>query len=162
MTTPNGYNIRFKNDPKIEQFFKDISGSDTVSFMGFTCYYFREMDKIDPQYLYKFHDSRGLYYNNRLSLSILSIRGSSTMNITLSVNGLMNIQKWESEFNNEVRKFVNDVILPYYRVKKYCEFKGNQLILGQVINKEKFSRHWHGYYKNYKKSILDYCEGITC
>jgi hypothetical protein len=162
LSTSNGYEIRFKNDPKIEQFFKEISQGNTYSYMGYNCYIFTDMDKINPDYYYQFRDQRSLYNGDNIILSILSVNRSSIITIPIGINGLINIQKWESDFNNEVRKFVNEVIIPYYRVKKYCEFKGNQLVNGQVINKEQFSRFWYGFYKNYKKSILDYCEGIKC
>lgn len=154
---PEGYEITFTNDPIIEQYFRETSLERKSEYMGKSCYVYQYVTSVNDKYFNYFQNSSRLYEYSKPVLTILSTTGKNKFYF----KGLNDIEKWKNDFERFVKEFVADVIRPYFYTKKYVEFKNNKIVNNKVVNKEGYEKLWYSYYRNYKKYILDYNEGLV-
>lgn len=155
-----GFTVFFKNDPKIEEFFKETSLNQMSSYIGYNCFQIPNLLNYPHKYRLCLVNHEGFYYSDHPVIAMITLKGSSVKEYSFSFRGLINAEKYINDFSNMVNDFVKDVIKPYYMTKRFIENKESKLINNDVVNKEGYSKNWYSYYRNYKKYIHEYSEGL--
>ena len=154
--TQEGLKIKFKNDVKIESYFKAGHTGDHPTYKNHFLHNMTDFDKLPDKYNYMFRKS-DMYYGNTVSLCILRIHESSRYEKVIVYKGLYGKdvgEKFINDFTKAIKEFYDEILKPYYLTIQYAKKKKSKLVKMYIINKEGYKKHWMSYYRNYKKYIL--------